>query len=59
MRVRGRSQHRKLNMTRVGVIEGSAEEVVNRKKSGIVGITSRYRYDKDRPGKMGRANVAV
>lgn len=36
------------NMARVGVIEEVAEEVVNHKKSGIVGIYNKYRYDKEK-----------
>ncbi|GFO63171.1 tyrosine-type recombinase/integrase [Geomonas paludis] len=36
------------NMARVGIIEEVAEEVVNHKKSGIVGIYNKYRYDKEK-----------
>lgn len=36
------------NMARVGVIEEVAEEVVNHKKSGIVGVYNKYRYDKEK-----------
>ena len=36
------------NMARVGVIEEVAEEVVNHKKQGIVGVYNKYRYDKEK-----------
>lgn len=36
------------NMARVGVIDEVAEEVVNHKKSGIVGVYNKYRYDKEK-----------
>jgi integrase len=36
------------NMARVGVIDEIAEEVVNHKKSGIVGVYNKYRYDKEK-----------
>ena len=35
-------------MARVGVIDEVAEEVVNHKKSGIVGVYNKYRYDKEK-----------
>jgi len=36
------------NIARVGVIDEVAEEVVNHKKSGIVGVYNKYRYDKEK-----------
>jgi len=36
------------NMARVGIIEEVAEEVVNHKKQGIVGVYNKYRYDKEK-----------
>jgi len=35
-------------MARVGVIEEVAEEVINQKKTRIVGTYNKYRYDKEK-----------
>jgi len=36
------------NMARVGIIDDVAEEVINHKKAGIVGVYNKYRYDKEK-----------
>jgi integrase len=40
------------NMARAGVIDDVAEEVINHKKSGIVGVYNKYRYDKEKETAM-------